>query len=88
MPKQTAEKAISTITRPPRNLFEHYEQAAARRVILARILRDTEDVVKSYENLPLVSAETGIALEELQKMADQSLVELTLMYEKLTGGVE
>ena len=88
MPKQTAGEAIHTITRPPRNLFEHYEQAAARRALLARILQDTEDVVKSYENLPLVSAETGIRLEDLEEMADQSLVELTLMYEKLTGGVE
>ena len=73
---------------PPRNLFERYEQAALRRALLSRILRDTEDVVKSYENLPLVAAETGIPQQELEKMADESLIELTLMYEKLTGGVE
>ena len=88
MPKQTAGEAIHTITRPPRNLFEHYEQAAARRALLARILQDTEDVVNSYENLPLVSAETGIKLEDLEEMANQSLIELTLMYEELMGGVE
>ena len=85
MPKQTAQEAFK---REPRNLFERYEQAAAKRAILARILQDTEDVVKSYENLPLVSAETGIRLEDLEEMANQSLIELTLMYEKLTGGVE
>ena len=85
MPKQTAQEAFK---REPRNLFEEYEQAAAKRAILARILQDTEDVVKSYENLPLVSAETGIRLEDLEEIANQSLIELTLMYEKLTGGVE
>ena len=85
MPKQTAAKALN---RQPRNLFERYEQAAVRRALLSRILRDTEDVVSSYENLPLVAAETGIPREELEKMADESLIELTLMYEKLTGGVE
>lgn len=88
MPINNAGNAISTITRDPRNLFEHYEQAAARRSVLARIIQDTQEVVDSYENLPLVSAETGIALEDLEEMADKALVELTLMYEKLTGGVE
>lgn len=85
MPKQTAHEAFHS---QPRNLFERYEQAAVRRALLSRILRDTEDVVNSYENLPLVAAETGIPQEELEKMADESLIELTLMYEKLTGGVE
>ena len=85
MPKQTAQEAFK---HQPRNLFERYEQAALRRALLARILQDTEDVVNSYENLPLVAAETGMKLEDLEEMANQSLIELTLMYEKLTGGVE
>ena len=79
---------LKQITSKPRTPFERYEQAALRRAVLARILRDTQEVVASYEHLEEVAREAGLDREVLTKMADDALIELTQAYETLTGGVE
>ena len=85
MPKTNAHNdTTSTRTLTP---FELYEKRARKRGLMLRIIDDLQRVIESYEQLPLVSAETGISLEDLEEMADKALVELTEAYEELGGGV-
>ena len=77
-------------TTPNRTLtpFEQVEERARKRGLMFHIISDLQRVIESYEQLPLVSAESGIALEDLEEMADKALVELTEAYEELGGGVQ
>ena len=83
----THDKNDTTITREL-TPFELYEQHAKRRGQMMGIIYDLQRVIASYEHLPLVSAETGISLEDLEEMADKALIELTEAYEELGGGVQ
>ena len=87
MPKQHESDEDVTITREL-TPFELYEQHAKRRGMMMGIIYDLQRVIDSYEHLPLVSAETGISLEDLEEMADKAIVELTEAYEELGGGVQ
>ena len=87
MPKQYESNDDVTITREL-TPFELYEERAKRRGMMMRIIDDLQRVIDSYEHLPLVSAETGISLEDLEEMADKALIELTEAYEELGGGVQ
>ena len=56
--------------------FEKAEINAKKRVLLARIYADTRDVLASYEHLETVAKTTGMSLEDVQKMADDAIIEL------------
>ena len=85
MPKTNVHNETTTRELTP---FEQFEERAKKRGLMIRIIDDLQRVIESYEHLPLVSAETGIALEDLEEMADQALIELTEAYEQLGGGVQ
>jgi hypothetical protein len=87
MPKHNESNDTSTLTREL-TPFELYEERARKRGLMIRIIEDLQRVIDSYEQLPLVSAETGIALEDLEEMAEKAIIELTEAYEELGGGVQ
>ena len=65
--------------------FEKTVENAKKRAILAQIFEDTHKILASYEHIAEVSKVTGMALETLEKMADDAIIELAQAMETHFG---